>query len=244
MMIKKKLGVLAGAVLLASSAQAAFDTNAVLYAWDSADNDTYFVDLGVSAQAIVDGTNVSLVDSGLEAFLAANAGSQWTIIGSINDTDLVGGPPAAGQSLANSGVVSTSLSGSAVGTDGTTNDQQRLIMNDWLADIEAASGGSSSFGVAGTAGESADPARNAGFFNDSLTAVGDATGIFYSQADPASGALLSDANVITQVGVGGVFTSASTSELGVIAVTAVPVPAAAWLFGSALAGLTVIRRRK
>jgi hypothetical protein len=27
-------------------------------------------------------------------------------------------------------------------------------------------------------------------------------------------------------------------------VSAVPVPAAAWLFGSALAGLTVIRRRK
>ena len=243
-MIKKKLGVLAGAVLLASSAQAAFDTNAVLYAWDSADNDTYFVDLGVSAQAIVDGTNVSLVDSGLEAFLAANAGSQWTIIGSINDTDLVGGPPAAGQSLANSGVVSTSLSGSAVGTDGTTNDQQRIIMNDWLADIEAASGGSSSFGVAGTDPVASGAARNGGFLDDSLIAVGGTSGIYYSQANPADGTTFADANVVTQVGVGGVNTTASASAFGEIEVTAVPVPAAAWLFGSALAGLTVIRRRK
>ena len=54
MMIKKKLGVLAAAVAAVSSANAAFDEgNAVLFAFDSADNDTYFVDLGVSGQDLV-----------------------------------------------------------------------------------------------------------------------------------------------------------------------------------------------
>ena len=59
MMIKKQLGVLAAAVALASSANAAFDTGAaVLYAWDSGSNNSYFVDLDVTGQALVDGSNV------------------------------------------------------------------------------------------------------------------------------------------------------------------------------------------
>lgn len=249
MMIKKKLGVLAGAVLLASSAQAAFDEgNAVLFAYDAADDDTYFVDLGVTGQDLVNAASVDLTDAGLATFLSNNAGAQWTIIASVNDTDNVGGPPAVGASLANSGVVSTSLSGAPVGSDGTTNDQQRLIMNDWLADVQAASGGASSFGVAGTDPSSADAARNGGFLNNSLIAVGGSSAIYYSQANPADGATLADSNVVNQVGTAGTIaqSAASLNESGTIQVNvaAVPVPAAAWLFGSALAGLTVIRRRK
>lgn len=44
MMIKKKLGVLAAAVAAVSSAQAAFDTNAVLFAYDI--NNENIVDRG------------------------------------------------------------------------------------------------------------------------------------------------------------------------------------------------------
>ena len=249
MMIKKKLGVLAAAVAAASSAHAAFDQgNAVLFAYDSADNDTYFVDLGVSGQDLVNATSVNLTDSGLAGFLSSNAGAQWTVIASVNDATSVGGPPAAGASLLNSGVVGSSSTGSAVGTDGTTNDQQRAIMNAWLSDVQSASGGLSSFGVAGTDPVSSDAARNGGFFNNSLISVGSTSALYYSQANPADSTTFADANVVSQVGTDGAnLSSALLSDTGAFSannVSAVPVPAAAWLFGSALAGLTLARRRK
>jgi len=249
MMIKKKLGVLAAAVAAVSSAHAAFDQgNAVLFAYDSADNDTYFVDLGVSGQDLVNATSVNLTDAGLAGFLSSNAGAQWTVIASVNDTTSVGGPPAAGASLLNSGVVGSSSTGSAVGTDGTTNDGQRLTLNAWLSDVQTASAGSSSFGVLGTDPVSSDAARNGGFFNNSLISVGSSSALYYSQANPADSKTLADANVVTQVGTDGANLSAAllsdTGEFSANNVSAVPVPAAAWLFGSALAGLTLARRRK
>lgn len=250
MMIKKKLGVLAAAVATASSAHAAFDQgNAVLFAYDTASDNTYFVDLGVTGQDLVDATSVNLTDSGLAGFLSSNAAAQWTVIASVNDDTAVGGPPAAGASLLNSGVVGSSSTGSAVGTDGTTNDGQRLTLNAWLSDVEAASAGSSSFGVLGTDPVSADAARNGGFFNNSLISVGSASALFYSQANPADSTTFADANVVSQVGTTGTDLSSAAllSSDGAFSannVSAVPVPAAAWLFGSALAGLTLARRRK
>ena len=248
MMIKKKLGVLAAAVAAMSSAHAAFDQgNAVLFAYDSASDNTYFVDLGVSGQDLVEATSVNLTDSGLAGFLSSNTAAQWTVIASVNDTTSVGGPPAAGASLLNSGVVGSSSTGSAVGTDGTTNDQQRAIMNAWLSDVQTASAGSSSFGVLGTDPVSSDAARNGGFFNNSLISVGSSSALYYSQANPADSTTLANANVVTQVGTNGAdLSSALLSADGEFSanVSVVPVPAAAWLFGSALAGLTLARRRK
>ena len=244
----KKLSVLAGAVLAASSSHAAFDQgNAVLFAYDSADNDTYFLDLGVSGQDLVNAESVTVNDSGLAGFLSSNTGAQWTVIASVNDTTAVGGPPAGGQSLLNSGVVGSSSTGSAVGTDGTTNDQQRAIMNAWLSDVQAASGGLNSFGVAGTDPVSSDAARNGGFFNNSLISVNSSSALYYSQANPADSTTFADANVVYQVGTAGIPAQTAallTSDGTFSANTAVPVPAAAWLFGSALAGLVCVRRKK
>ena len=244
----KKLSVLAGAVLAASSSHAAFDQgNAVLFAYDSADNDTYFLDLGVSGQDLVNAESVTVNDSGLAGFLSSNTGAQWTVIASVNDTTAVGGPPAGGQSLLNSGVVGSSSTGSAVGTDGTTNDQQRAIMNAWLSDVQAASGGLNSFGVAGTDPVSSDAARNGGFFNNSLISVNSSSALYYSQANPADSTTFADANVVYQVGTAGIPAQTAallTSDGTFSANTAVPVPAAAWLFGSALAGLVCVRHKK
>lgn len=269
--MNKNINLLAAAMLTASSAHAAFDEgNAVLFAYDQADDDTYFVDLGVTGQDLVSGATVYFADAGLATFLANNAGAQWTIIASVNDTVNVVGPPAAGASLANSGVVGTSLSGSAVGNDGTTNDQQRIIMNDWLAQVQAASAGASSFGVAGTDPSSADAARNGGFFNNSLIAVGDGALTYYSRANPNDGSSIADPNVVTQLGYHVDFPvdpnygySAGSAHLdtsGTIQInaiclgnwspycapppSAVPIPATAWLFGSSLIGLALARRRK
>jgi hypothetical protein len=122
-------------------------------------------------------------------------------------------------------------------------------MNAWLSDVQAASGGLSSFGVAGTDPVSSDNARNGGFFNNSLISVGSSSALYYSQANPADSTTFADANVVSQVGTTGTDLSSAAllTDLGEFSannVSAVPVPAAAWLFGSALAGLTVIRRRK
>ena len=70
MMIKKKLGVLAAAVTMASTANAFFDEGAaILYAWNSDNNDSYFVDLGVTGQDLVDAVPVTVHDPGLGTWL-------------------------------------------------------------------------------------------------------------------------------------------------------------------------------
>ena len=200
--MNKKLSLLAAAIL-SHGVHAGFDQgNAILFAYNYNTDDTYFVDLGVSGQDLVNAVSINITDSGLASFLSANAGAQWTVIASANDTASVGGPPApfSPSSYINSGVVSSSATGSAVGTNGATNDQQRHIMNAWLSDIQAASGGATSFGVNGSNQVSSNAGLNSAFFSDSLIFLNSQSPIFYSQANPEDGALLSDANIVSQIG--------------------------------------------
>ena len=250
MMIKKQLGVLAAAVAVASSAQAAFDTNAVLFAYDSSNDDTYFVDLGVTADALIGGASVDIASSqtGLGSWLSTRSGISWSVIGTVNDTTAVGGPPALGKSLVNNGIVSSSSTGSAVASTGSTMQQQQATLNNWLSLVEANSTGSS-FAASGLDDWSANSSINNGGFDNSLIGLNSASALYYTQADPSSGASMSDVVVTNQVGTAGTpaQSAASLSSDGSFAVnldtTAVPVPAAAWLFGSALAGLFVARRK-
>ena len=254
MMIKKQLGVLAAAVAMASSANAAFDTGAaVLYAWDSGTNNSYFVDLGVTGQALVDGVTVDTTDTGLGNFLTTNPGATWSVISTINDTDKVAnsnGLPGfltGGLSLINSGIVGTSQTGSPVGTTGGVNDSQQTILNDWMAVIQTSAAGSSSFGVAGTDPAAADGSRNGTGLNASMISVGTTSALFYAQASTVGGdTLAAGATEVSQLGGSGpgAIIADLTASGNFTAASAVPVPAAAWLFGSALAGLVVARRRK
>jgi len=141
-------------------------------------------------------------------------------------------------------------------------------MNGWLADVQAASGGASSFGVLGADSASANASRNSGFFNDSLIAVGDSGGTYYSQANPNDASLLSDPNVVSQLSynylnfpidpnygysAGSAHLDASgTFQINLICLgnwspyctpppSPVPIPATAWLFGSGLIGLLMAR---
>lgn len=240
----KRINSLAAAILTASSANAAFDEgNAVLYAYDPVDEETYFVDLGITGQDLVDGSSLKIKEAGLGAFLDSNQAAQWTIIASVNDTTLVAAPPAGpdqpDRSLANSGVVSTS--GINVGFSGSLSEVQRGMVNDWLALVQIASAGSSAFGLDGANSFIDDPSRYLGFFNLSFIAVGSDSDIFYSQANPDYAATLADASVVSKIGV------ATLSYGGFIEVNPVfvllPVPATAWLFSSALFGLVAVNRR-
>ena len=248
MMIKKQLGVLAAAVVAVSTAQAAFDTNAVLFAYDSSTDDTYFVDLGVTADDLTNEASVHITDTGLGSWLSTRSGIEWSVIGTVNDTTAVGGPPASGKSLLNNGIVSSSTTGSAVAATGSTMQQQQATLNNWLSLVEANSTGSS-FAASGLDVWSANSSINNGGFNNSLIGLDSASALFYTQADPSDSASLAGAVVTNQVGTAG--TDAQSAALlgsdgsfsANVSATVVPVPAAAWLFGSALAGLVIARRK-
>jgi len=245
MMIKKQLGVLAAAVVAASSASAFFEEgDAMLYA-HAPSNATYFVDLGVTGQDLVNGAEVNITDSGLAAWLNGDgAGATWSIVASVNGTATVAGPPAEA-SLVNNGVVAASSTGSFPHADGTAATGASAGLNAWMADLQ---GSSESFSVGALDPRKADSNRNGAFFNDAQISVGSAAALFYGQASPVDNDTLGSASLTTQVGTAGDLSQSAAMLTidGVITanVSAVPVPAAAWLFGSALTGLLVARRNK
>ena len=245
MMIKKQLGVLAAAVAAVSSAHAYFEQgDAMLYA-HAPNNATYFVDLGVTGQDLVNGVEINITDAGLAAWLSGDgAGATWSIVASVNDTATVAGPPAEA-SLVNNGVVAASSSGSFPHADGTAATGAANGLNAWMADLQ---GSLESFSVDGTDPRAADSARNGAYFNNAQLSVGSAASLYYGQASPVDNDTLGSPALVTQVATAGDLSQSAallTSD-GVITanVSAVPVPAAAWLFGSALAGLLVARRNK
>ncbi len=225
---------------IAATSQAAFDPGAaILFAYDPSDDDTYFIDTGVTAQDLVNGAVINGNSAGLASWLASNSGSvTWTLLGTINDPSPVAGPPAINKSLANSGIVSSSTSGTPVGLTGTDNENQRVVLNAWIADIKAVSGGLSEFALPGFYPESANQTRNISFFNDSGVAIDTVADLFYAQADPSTLASISNPTVTTPAGRTGDALSGSSfvvSANGNFSI--IPVPAAAWLFLSACGAL-------
>ena len=255
--INKKLSALAGAFLAASSSQAAFDEgSAVLYVYGQGEINTegvlvgfeseYYADLGVTGQDLVNGVPVIVHDAALGAWLDVIPNSEWAVIATVNDPNRVANPPAGGDlaSYTNRGFVGTSLTGST-GFAGITvnNESARREINDFIAIIKDKSDGQDSFYVAGsnTLGRSLDD-----YFDSSMINLDSNVSFFYSQANPNDGVDLFAPSVINQVGTAGTASSSAAflSSDGTFTANAVPVPAAAWLFGSALAGLGLARRKK
>ena len=186
--------------------------NAVLYAADTTNPGnyggypTYFVDLGVTGQDLVNGAVVDIpTHAGLHAFFTSNPGAKWTVIGSVNDDTLVAGPPVAGMSYLNRGVVGTAGSDTDnVGSSGATNEQQRAIMNDWIEDMQDHAAGATSFGVDNSHSVAADSARDGGFFwPNSAVPIGSVSSIFYAQASPEPETDLADPTIVNRVGTAG-----------------------------------------
>ena len=231
MMINKRLSVLAAAIV-ASSAQASFVADTVSFVAVNDSGDTYVADLG-SASVLAGGFSVS-VDS---AALSALGTYAWTIVGANSTGTPLAAPPGTYSPTAETGVISatagTDTSVSTVAT-GALVASERTAVNNWLADVNAADGdGDGSVSIAG---------GNAGEFLPGM------------QVAHQSGAMQSGFGSVNLLGIyqaaGSNTTAPDVSILNSNAVSfdgstvsAVPVPAAAWLFGSALAGLTVIRRK-
>jgi hypothetical protein len=236
MMINKKLSILAGAVLAASSAQAAFDPNSqVFIAVDNASSDTYVLDLGAAGSAINSPT------TGLNF-----ASFEWTVVGGSVGTagNELAGPPGGNtgtyQGYSDEGIYSLGATdANKAGTIDTNGNVASKVAgyNSWLSTVSTAAGGASfvviADGVAGdyTAGLQAE--YNSGRMQSGTSTLGDQAYSLGYIGQVAGG------NTETSA-----VTAASSLDFDGSTVSAVPVPAAAWLFGSALAGLTVIRRRK
>ena len=244
-MINKKISVLAAAVFAASAAQATFDVgNAVFVSVDlSTENQaryvTTVVDLGVSAQSIYDGNGFADVAVG-------TGHSAWTILGVVRGTTTVSGfhphpnPAFDPDLLVDNGILAAGT-GSSTATNAQILDTQDAL-DAWISGINGLD--TDNDGVVVTTNSQAQA------FNSGMLTWGHDYG--GGNALVAAGASEVSAAIVTAESTAAV--TAPTTINSVLApvsydavtgnVSAVPVPAAAWLFGSALAGLTVVRRRK
>lgn len=235
MMINKKIGVLAAAVMAASSAQASFEANSqVFIAVDAASSDTYVLDLGAA------GTAFDELTTGLTF-----SNYSWTVVGGQTGSTTVASPPGNFQGYSDQGIYSLGATqGGTAGTIEVNNsvDSKVTAYNNWLADVSTAANGASSIVIGNNLpGDYTDGLQaeyNTGRMQTGTSTIGDLAYSlgFIGHGDGGDGEYIgTDPNSVT---------ASLSFDFDGSRVSAVPVPAAAWLFGSALAGLTVIRRRK
>lgn len=236
MMINKKLSILAGAVLAASSAQAAFDSDSVVFVAVNGAGDTYVHDLGSISEFVAAGATGVNVDPSY-----VGGSYTWTVVGtSDSGSKIDAAAPPAYSPNADFGIVTTGAGAtSTIANNNSVNNEVTAVQN-WLAAVGAVATGDSA-NIAGTSGDafSAGQAvahQGSAMQSNIVNYVGGLTGFYQASAaaSPAGGL-----SAHSTVGISDLYFNGSN-----VSVSAVPVPAAAWLFGSALAGLTVIRRRK
>ena len=232
--MNKKLTVLASAIAVAGSAQASFDagTTFLYVAKSGSPADTFAVDLGVGGASSA-GTFAA---TGLSAWLGG-ASANFAVVGSAAGSTQIGGTPTA---PSNDDSVISTASSSADGLAGSYADVQTLTgaANDWIAALNTAD--SDNDGIVAVPSSNANAAasdtRAVLFMSNALTDIASSSAIFASTATGDSSASTS--------AIGSLQVSISGDTITIADPAPIPVPAAAWLFGSALAGLSVVRRRK
>ena len=244
-MINKKLSTLAAAVLAASSAQAAFEMAFVAV---DADGDTYVHNMGtyaaMEASTGVSGGGLTFDVSGVNSAIDAYS---WTVVGTNSSNSVLAAPPGASGFTAyvDTGVITTSIGAPANVTIANNQavENERVGLETWLSTVSGLADGSDSVVIAGTSGDRYTAGQQAAFHDGRMqdTTAGFGTfqlNEFFHGPNLANGNPGGDG--LGAYAAGGLTIGLSFDG----SVAAVPVPAAAWLFGSALAGLTVIRRRK
>ncbi|MAV75345.1 MAG: hypothetical protein CL691_01815 [Cellvibrionales bacterium] len=235
-MINKKLSTLAAAVLAASSAQAAFEMAFVAV---DADGDTYVHNMGTyAAMEASTGTggltfDVSGVNSAIDAY-------SWTVVGTSSSSNVIAAPPGASGFTAydDTGVVTTSIgapSNVTIANNQAVNNE-KAGLEAWLSTVSGLAGANDSVVIAGTSGDRYTSGQQAAFHDGRMQNTTAGFGTFQLNEFFHS----ANSNGLSAPAAGGLTIGLSFDG----STAAVPVPAAAWLFGSALAGLTVIRRRK
>ena len=229
-MIKKQLGLLAGSVLVASSANAAISLGSdTLAVFNTAGAGSYYqLVSGSSAGDLVAGTGFSVDISAAASALGGSIDSfalfavDATGAGTYNYDE--GLYVSAGGGLVYAGAAASSTTNLAA--TNTINSIQAFLS---LADLGLNGEGSD--------GDFDADANVAGFLNSGVSSV-----ILNAQQATGFSTVASTIDFTNAGAQAGAYIDGSTSTLN--ASSAVPVPAAAWLFGSALLGLGVVRRKK
>jgi len=224
-MIKKKLGLLAGSVMVATSANAAIDlgTEGALAIFNTAGAGSYIQALGVSGNDLSTGSAFTIDVTAASAALGGTIES-FAVLGLADAT-------CSGLACYNySEFIYVSGGGGLVYTGGDQAASTNLAAFNAVGNIQAFLD-NANFGANGE-GSLGDADAN-GFSNSYL--VSGTSGLGFNQQLAGLNGSTIFSCVCVDAGISGsIFSNAS----------AVPVPAAAWLFGSALLGLGVVRRKK
>jgi hypothetical protein len=224
-MIKKKLGLLAGSVMVATSANAAIDlgTEGALAIFNTAGAGTFIQALGVSGTDLSTGTAFSIDVAAASAALGGTIDS-FAVLGLADATCTGLGCYNYSETLYVSGGGGLVYTAGAAAS--TTNLAAFNAVNAIQSYLDVASFGLNNEGTAGDADGN-------GFANTYLTSGTASLGFNVQNAGASS------SSTYGTVGEDAAITGSTFSNAA-----AVPVPAAAWLFGSALLGLGVVRRKK
>lgn len=230
--MKKQLSILAGSVLLASSANAALtdtDSAAVLVLVGA--NGSFAYDTGLTSGQLAGGQGFSLdVSAGLGS---VGALSGYALFGTLACDD----PACAGTNGyadAGLGFVAASNAGVSIGSGDVSSTLQAIDNY-----INFLAGGGFGAQANGTFG---DADTQAALVNNGLIVNG--VNQLFTSTESDTNNDLSPSGPIPIVDPGGalegVYLDGNTFN---VTNAAIPVPAAAWLFGSALVGLGVVRRK-
>ena len=224
--MKKQLSILAGSLVLASGANAALDLNGnALAVFSSAGQGAFFVDLGVTGDDLAAGTGFSVDISAATAALGGSIDS-YAILAVASGANTYNYTEFLYVDVGGGLVTAGALGGTNLANINQTNEISNFLANANLgANGEGSLGDFDGFAVVN------------GLLTSGLSSL-------VLNAQTLGGAVAPTPIAITAPGGAqeGVYIDGTTFNATGVA-TVVPVPAAAWLFGSALVGLGVVRRK-
>ena len=246
MIMNKKITTLAAAVLAASSAQADFE---MAYVAVDADGDTYVQNLGTYA-AMQNNTgsgsltfDVSAVNSSIDAY-------SWTVVGTNSTSNVIASPPGATGFTAydDTGIITTS-SGAPTGLNVANNqavEAERAGLEAWLSTVASLAGGANSVVIPASSADRYTVGQQVAFHAGRMqTGTADFGTFQLNEIFHSANATGLAAPFINNQAFGLAHGEFCSYEGGVCLYNAaVPIPAAAWLFGSALLGIGAIKRKK
>ena len=235
-MIKKQLGLLAGSVMVAATSNAAItvDGNSLAVFSTAGAGSYYQLVAGSTGDLLASGTGFSVDISAAASALGGTIDSfALFAINSSELTTTAGTAPgynytefqyvSEGGGLVYAGDTATSTTNLAAGN--AINTVNAILSNANLG-----------FNGEGTLGDFDSFAQVAFYLNSGVTSV-----IFNEQTTTSDA---TNAQLITLSSPTSTVDGVGIEGSNLVATSAVPVPAAAWLFGSALLGLGVVRRKK
>lgn len=239
--MKKQLSVLAGSVLLASGANALTVGGDVLAVFNTAGSGSFYQFTGVTAADLASGTGFSIDVSAAQTALGGTIES-YALIGLLDGDGTGAFVNGAGQTFNydegvyvenNGGLITAGSVADAAATDNTNAGNRIFAIEAFLTNAVLGANGE------GSLGDFDSNANVASLLTSGVNAV-----VLNAQQEVGFSTAPSVIEITSPTGaIAGLSLTGTTFAATGEATTVIPVPAAAWLFGSALVGLGVVRRK-